>query len=144
MVAGRRDGAGVLFRIVSRWARSAADRVGSVVAHQPTVPRTRSGRGSQLHSIGATRAYRGLTATLAVVALASLALSASAVGSVAGVGKPAPPPTGVTFPPLTSCPIFPASNIWNRSVTGLPIAANSATMIAAMGSGWACIPTSAP
>jgi hypothetical protein len=80
------------------------------------------------------RGYRGLTATLAVVALASLVLSASAVGAIARGGKPAPPPTGDTFPPLTTCPIFPASNVWNRPVTGLPVAANSATMIAAIGS----------
>ena len=80
------------------------------------------------------RRNRGLTATLAVVALASLALSVSAVGTIAGVRKPAPPPTGETFPPLTNCPIFPASNVWNRPVTGLPVAGNSATMNAAIGS----------
>ncbi|HEX5824431.1 MAG TPA: hypothetical protein VFY18_08250 [Candidatus Limnocylindrales bacterium] len=78
--------------------------------------------------------YRGLTAVLAVVGLASLVLSTSAFGAVQANRKPAPPPTGGTFPPLSNCPIFPSSNVWNRSVAGLPVAANSSTMIAAIGS----------
>jgi hypothetical protein len=78
------------------------------------------------------RPYRRLTATLIVVALAGSVLASATVN--AATGKPAPPPTGGTFPPITNCPIFPASNVWNRSVTGLPVAANSATMIAAIGS----------
>jgi hypothetical protein len=31
------------------------------------------------------------------------------------------------------CPIFPASNVWNKDVSKLPVAANSAAMIDAMG-----------
>ena len=69
---------------------------------------------------------------LAVVALVGGSMSSAAVG--AATRKPAPPPTGATFPPLSNCPIFPATNVWNRRVDGLPIAANSATMIAAIGS----------
>ena len=37
--------------------------------------------------------------------------------------------------PPPGCPIFPASNVWNVDVSGLPVASNSATMIAAIGSG---------
>jgi hypothetical protein len=39
------------------------------------------------------------------------------------------------LPGLASCPIFPDSNVWNRRVDGLPVAANSATMIASIGRG---------
>jgi hypothetical protein len=39
----------------------------------------------------------------------------------------------VTLPEAPACPIFPASNVWNRRVDGLPVAANSQTMIASIG-----------
>jgi hypothetical protein len=38
-----------------------------------------------------------------------------------------------TLPGARSCPIFPASNVWNRPVAGLPVAADSAAMIDAIG-----------
>jgi hypothetical protein len=86
---------------------------------------------------------RARIATLAGLALVGVLVSGASVGAA---GKPAPPmmggaatktappPTGGTFPPLTNCPIFPATNVWNRRVDSLPVAANSSTMIAAMGS----------
>lgn len=45
------------------------------------------------------------------------------------------PPTAGPIPPLSACPIFPASNVWNRRVDALPVAADSAAMIAAIGLG---------
>jgi hypothetical protein len=47
--------------------------------------------------------------------------------------KPTPKPTAAPVPPLSSCPVFPATNVWNKRVDGLPVASNSATMIAAIG-----------
>ena len=38
-----------------------------------------------------------------------------------------------TVPGARSCPIFPATNVWNRPVKGLPVAANSDAMIRAIG-----------
>ena len=35
--------------------------------------------------------------------------------------------------PGTSCPAFPADNVWNTPVTGLPVSADSATWLASMG-----------
>ena len=35
--------------------------------------------------------------------------------------------------PLAACPLFPSTNVWNRRVDGLPVAANSATMISTIG-----------
>ncbi len=54
---------------------------------------------------------------------------------------PVPPPPAVTpqpptpgpVPPLSACSIFPSSNVWNRRVDGLPVAADSDAMIAAIG-----------
>ena len=45
------------------------------------------------------------------------------------------PPTAAPgpIPPLSACSIFPSSNVWNRRVDDRPVAANSATMIAAIG-----------
>ena len=34
---------------------------------------------------------------------------------------------------LAGCPVFPADNVWNRPVTGLPVAADSATLIDSIG-----------
>jgi hypothetical protein len=44
--------------------------------------------------------------------------------------KPTPKPTP---PPLTACPMFPSTNVWNKRVDSLPVAANSDVMIAAIG-----------
>ncbi len=37
------------------------------------------------------------------------------------------------LPQAPACPIFPASNAWNQRVDSLPVAANSAQMIASIG-----------
>ncbi len=46
---------------------------------------------------------------------------------------PTPGPTAAPIPPLSACAVFPSSNVWNRRVDALPVAANSATMIGAIG-----------
>jgi hypothetical protein len=45
----------------------------------------------------------------------------------------APTPRPIAIPALSHCPIFPAANPWNEPVNTLPVAADSATMIAAIG-----------
>jgi hypothetical protein len=64
----------------------------------------------------------------------------STAPSVAPVSTPKPTPAPAIPPPapppgLGACDIFPASNVWNRPVDGLPVASNSATMVAAIGLG---------
>jgi hypothetical protein len=61
---------------------------------------------------------------LAVITAGILAVASSATAA------DRPP----TLPGARSCPIFPASNVWNRPVADLPVAANSDAMIAAIGS----------
>jgi hypothetical protein len=36
-------------------------------------------------------------------------------------------------PPTSNCPLFPASNVWNERVDGLPVASNSRTFVATIG-----------
>jgi hypothetical protein len=62
------------------------------------------------------------SARLAAVALAALLLPAAGARSLPLPGAP-------------SCPIFPASNPWNRPVDTLPVATNSAAIIASIGAG---------
>jgi hypothetical protein len=42
-------------------------------------------------------------------------------------------PSACALPEAPNCPIFPAGNVWNRDVSALPMAANSAAMISAIG-----------
>src|SRR5258705_13047571 len=60
--------------------------------------------------------------------LAIVAACALAAGPATAAGGHAP-----SLPGARACPIFPASNVWNRSVSDLPVAANSAAMISAIG-----------
>ncbi|HVV59513.1 MAG TPA: hypothetical protein VHC45_14225 [Gaiellaceae bacterium] len=63
-------------------------------------------------------------------ALAAIAAAVTAV-AVAGLAGAAAPPA----PTLAACPVFPASNVWNKPVTGLPVAAGSARLVASIGLG---------
>ena len=60
--------------------------------------------------------------------LALLAACLIAAGTAGAAVNRAP-----TLPGARTCPIFPASNVWNRPVTDLPVAADSAAMISAIG-----------
>lgn len=53
----------------------------------------------------------------------------------AATPAPTAKPTAAPIPPLSACRIFPSSNVWNRRVDSLPVAANSDAMIAAIGLG---------
>ena len=48
---------------------------------------------------------------------------------------PAPTPKPAAPPGLSACPIFPSSNVWNKRVDTLPVASDSAAMVAAIGAG---------
>jgi hypothetical protein len=91
-------------------------------------------------------APRRLLAVLSALVVVAALLAGSGglgLGQVAlGAGpRPAPPSRTAAVGTLSSrlaasiagCPSFPATNVWNRPVDGLPKAANSATMINAIG-----------
>src|SRR5437762_673956 len=46
---------------------------------------------------------------------------------------PTPTPTPSGGPPFGGCPVFPATNVWNKPVDTLPVRSDSATMISAIG-----------
>ncbi len=70
-----------------------------------------------------------LAATAAVLATGALA-TAVAAGAPAGPR----PPVGPTIPG-TACPAFPADNVWNTPVTGLPVDPHSAQWLRSMDAG---------
>ena len=75
-------------------------------------------------------AMLGLTSALMVIATGSPRV---------GIARPAPEAPaapgagGHPVPGAPRCPIFPADNVWNRDISHLPVAPNSAHMIAAIG-----------
>ncbi len=60
-------------------------------------------------------------------ALVSLALAVSLLGGTAT------PVTAAPLPGAPRCPLFPASNVWNRDISRLPAAADSAALIRSIG-----------
>jgi hypothetical protein len=54
-------------------------------------------------------------------------------GTVRGVLASVLAAAAVTLPTAPGCPVFPASNAWNRRVDALPVARDSARIVAAVG-----------
>ncbi len=61
---------------------------------------------------------------LLAAAASALSLACAAAGA-----------TATAVPTLGACPVFPASSPWNERVDGLPVAKDSATLIASIGDG---------
>ena len=57
---------------------------------------------------------------------AGVAILAALLAGTTSAAGPAPPELG-------GCPVFPASNVWNQRVDGLPVAKDSATLISSIG-----------
>ena len=74
------------------------------------------------------RAAVRLLTTVAAVGCAVI------LGPGIAVGVPSPSIPGGTLLPGTSCPAFPADDVWNTPVTGLPVDPRSGTWLASMGS----------
>ncbi len=81
----------------------------------------------------------GAAIAVAVVLGSTSLGAASPAAAVVPRPTPTPRPTPIgtlnqrPAASLAGCPMFPASNVWNKPVTGLPKASNSATMINAIG-----------
>jgi hypothetical protein len=73
---------------------------------------------------------RILTACLAASVLIAVAVAGSPAGASTASG-PAPGP----LLPGTHCPAFPADNVWNTPVTGLPVDTHSAQWLRSMAAG---------
>lgn len=92
-----------------------------------------------------------VTTTPGAVALASPVSTSSATSSHSPTAAPTvpattPKPTAVAVAapthqptaapppaPAAACSVFPSSNVWNRDISGLPVAANSQTLIGSIG-----------
>jgi len=71
----------------------------------------------------------GVNRVLAALGLAISAIVATQVPMALAA------PSSVTIPGAPNCYVFPADNVWNMRVDTLPVASDSATMIATIGSG---------
>ena len=60
---------------------------------------------------------------------------AGATGDTPSLVPPAATPGGPPVLPGTDCQAFPADNVWNTPITGLPVSSNSATWLASMTAG---------
>ncbi|MGH9019466.1 MAG: hypothetical protein ACRDV0_00375 [Acidimicrobiales bacterium] len=67
------------------------------------------------------------------LALVAVVLASPLTPTVAVASSPRDAPEGVRLPG-THCPAFPADNVWNTPITGLPVSAQSATWLASMSS----------
>ena len=90
---------------------------------------------------------RWLSLTLGVVLLAALGGTARADAYTPPSPRPTasprivdwrtfsrrPIPPGPSLPGASGCSVFPGTNVWNQRIDERPVAANSATMIAAIG-----------
>src|SRR6476661_2020372 len=56
-------------------------------------------------------------------------------GFAASVALAVPPAPSTRLPSAPNCPIFPATNVWNKRVDTLPVASDSTAMINAIGAG---------
>jgi hypothetical protein len=70
----------------------------------------------------------GFASTPAGAVGSTARLAPSAISSAAAAADP-------NVLPGTGCPAFPADNVWNTPITGLPVNANSATWLASMSAG---------
>ena len=84
----------------------------------------------------ARRTPRAVVAVCAMVLIGTTALNvpiASALTRPTSAASSHDEPSSRTTLPRTKCPVFPADNVWNTPITGLPVDANSATWLSSMG-----------
>src|SRR5690348_16585526 len=66
-----------------------------------------------------------------IARVVACAVAVAVAGLIAGVSRPAAAPLANA----PACPVFPSTNVWNTPVDTLPAAADSDTMIDAIGRG---------
>ncbi|HUB76671.1 MAG TPA: hypothetical protein VL977_06425, partial [Solirubrobacteraceae bacterium] len=80
------------------------------------------------------RFLRPVALLLALVLFCALGAAGSAAGRTRAGARGGPSAAGTRLPG-TACPVFPADNVWNTPVTGLPVAPRSAAWLAHMDAG---------
>jgi hypothetical protein len=81
-----------------------------------------------LESAGASSAVTTMPSPTAKPVTTAVPTAAQPAPTAAPTAVPPPAPTG-------TCSVFPSSNVWNRDVSGLPVAGNSQTLIGSIGLG---------
>ncbi len=108
----------------SGWPTAASTQPGSSV--EATPPVTPSPSAIAVPPVAPTATTAGPTSNPTVTPTVKPKPSATPIPPIA-------PPTVGPPPSVSACPVLPASNVWNRRVDGLPVAANSDTLVAAIG-----------
>jgi len=85
--------------------------------------------GSSFGDIGLASGLPAGDATATAAQPSALATASSTVAATATPRPPTPKPTAKPAP----CSVLPASNVWNKTITKLAVASNSAAMIDAIG-----------
>jgi hypothetical protein len=85
----------------------------------------------RVHRRRSRRRHRALVLA-PLLALLAVPPATGAVEANAAAEPLAVTPESSTTLPGTSCPAFPADNVWNTPITGLPVNADSATWLASM------------
>jgi hypothetical protein len=103
-------------------------------ASLPGEPASQDGGSTTATPGAASAATRGPQSSLTAAPTAA----PTAAATVAPTAVPPPPPTAAPTPattpgPVGPCPVFPSSNVWNRDIAALPVAANSTTLITSIG-----------
>src|SRR5271168_2081355 len=73
-------------------------------------------------------------ASALIVVTALLSGLTSSVAGASGTGSQPSDASPGTVIPGTDCPAFPADDVWNTNISGLPVNPNSATLLASMDS----------
>jgi hypothetical protein len=106
---------------------------------------TPSARPTQLAAVATATPTTQQTATPTATPTSSPTATPTATPTPSPTAAPTAKPTAVPTPAHTApptptpppaagpCPLFPASNVWNRDVAALPVRADSATLIASIG-----------
>jgi cytochrome c5 len=84
--------------------------------------------------VAATAAAAVAAAALLAAAAGLLAAPAGLLAAPVGAAQSASTRTGQQLP-RTHCPVFPADNVWNSPVTGLPVDSHSAEWLSHMAAG---------
>jgi hypothetical protein len=74
--------------------------------------------------------YRSFAQAISVLFILTLVLSLLSLDRLSGAARA----QAAAGPSIGGCPIFPSTNIWNTDISALPVAANSGTILASIGS----------
>ncbi len=102
----------------------------SLVSAVESLPAATAGQEAGSTAVATPGSAPGVTPPVSPTLVVAPTAVPTAVATPAPTLVPAPASTPA---PAAACTLFPSSNVWNRDISALPVAANSATLISAVG-----------